>query len=74
MQSEQERYLAEKHFKKSVIVTGYPTAIKAFYIRLNDACEPGKETVASMDISAPGIDEIVGGSHGEEGWVKLYKL
>jgi asparaginyl-tRNA synthetase len=62
MQSEHERYLVEKHFKKPVIVTGYPAAIKAFYMRLNDGCEPGKETVAAMDILAPGIGEIVGGS------------
>lgn len=66
MQSEHERYLVEKHFKKPVIVTGYPAAIKAFYMRLNDGCEPGKETVAAMDILAPGIGEIVGGSQREE--------
>jgi asparaginyl-tRNA synthetase len=66
MQSEHERYLVEKHFKKPVIVTNYPAAIKAFYMRLNDDCEPGKETVAAMDILAPGIGEIVGGSQREE--------
>jgi asparaginyl-tRNA synthetase len=66
MQSEHERYLVEKHFKKPVIVTGYPAAIKAFYMRMNDGCEPGKETVAAMDILAPGIGEIVGGSQREE--------
>lgn len=66
MQSEHERYLVEKHFKKPVIVTGYPAAIKAFYMRLNDGCEPGRETVAAMDILAPGIGEIVGGSQREE--------
>ena len=66
MQSEHERYLVEKHFKKPVIVTGYPAAIKAFYMRMNDVCEPGKETVAAMDILAPGIGEIVGGSQREE--------
>ncbi|HMZ46901.1 MAG TPA: asparagine--tRNA ligase [Chitinophagaceae bacterium] len=66
MQSEHERYLVEKHFKKPVIVTGYPAAIKAFYMRLNEGCEPGKETVAAMDILAPGIGEIVGGSQREE--------
>ncbi len=66
MQSEHERYLVEKHFKKPVIVTNYPAAIKAFYMRLNDGCEPGKETVAAMDILAPGIGEIVGGSQREE--------
>jgi len=73
MQSEHERYLVEKHFKKPVIVTGYPAAIKAFYMRLNDGCEPGKETVAAMDILAPGIGEIVGGSQREERLEKLEK-
>lgn len=62
MQSEHERYLVEKHFKKPVIVTDYPKEIKAFYMRLND---DGK-TVAAMDILAPGIGEIVGGSQREE--------
>ncbi|MFT3949629.1 MAG: asparagine--tRNA ligase [Agriterribacter sp.] len=62
MQSEHERYLVEKHFKKPVIVTNYPAAIKAFYMRQND---DGK-TVAAMDILAPGIGEIVGGSQREE--------
>ena len=62
LQSEHERYLVEKHFKKPVIVTGYPAVIKAFYMRLN---EDGK-TVAAMDILAPGIGEIVGGSQREE--------
>jgi asparaginyl-tRNA synthetase len=73
MQSEHERYLVEKHFKKPVIVTGYPAAIKAFYMRLNDGCEPGKETVAAMDILAPGIGEIVGGSQREERLENLEK-
>jgi asparaginyl-tRNA synthetase len=67
MQSEHERYLVEKHFKKPVIVTGYPKAIKAFYMRQN---EDGK-TVAAMDILAPGIGEIVGGSQREERLDKL---
>jgi asparaginyl-tRNA synthetase len=71
LQSEHERYLVEKHFKKPVIVTGYPAAIKAFYMRLNDGCEPGKQTVAAMDILAPGIGEIVGGSQREERYDKL---
>ncbi len=62
LQSEHERYLVEKHFKKPVIVTGYPKQIKAFYMRQND---DGK-TVAAMDILAPGIGEIVGGSQREE--------
>ncbi len=67
MQSEHERYLVEKHFKKPVIVTGYPANIKAFYMRMND---DGK-TVAAMDILAPGIGEIVGGSQREERLEKL---
>jgi asparaginyl-tRNA synthetase len=71
MQSEHERYLVEKHFKKPVIVTNYPAAIKAFYMRMDDGCEAGKETVAAMDILAPGIGEIVGGSQREERLQKL---
>jgi asparaginyl-tRNA synthetase len=67
MQSEHERYLVEKHFRKPVIVTNYPKAIKAFYMRQND---DGK-TVAAMDILAPGIGEIVGGSQREERLDKL---
>jgi asparaginyl-tRNA synthetase len=67
MQSEHERYLVEKHFKKPVIVTGYPREIKAFYMRQN---EDGK-TVAAMDILVPGIGEIVGGSQREERLEKL---
>ena len=62
MQSEHERYLAEEYFKKPVIVTDYPTEIKAFYMRLND----DEKTVAAMDVLAPGIGEIVGGSQREE--------
>ena len=67
LQSEHERYLVEKHFKKPVIVTDYPKEIKAFYMRQND---DGK-TVAAMDILAPGIGEIVGGSQREERLDKL---
>jgi asparaginyl-tRNA synthetase len=62
LQSEHERWLVEKHFKKPVIVSDYPKEIKAFYMRAN---EDGK-TVAAMDILAPGIGEIVGGSQREE--------
>ena len=62
LQSEHERYLVEKHFKKPVILTGYPKEIKAFYMRLND----DNRTVAAMDILFPGIGEIVGGSQREE--------
>ncbi len=67
LQSEHERYLVEKHFKKPVILTNYPKDIKSFYMRLND---DGK-TVAAMDILAPGIGEIVGGSQREERIDKL---
>jgi len=67
LQSEHERYLVEKHFKKPVILYNYPKEIKAFYMRQND---DGK-TVAAMDILAPGIGEIVGGSQREERYDKL---
>ncbi|MBL0180841.1 MAG: asparagine--tRNA ligase [Chitinophagaceae bacterium] len=73
LQSEHERYLVEKHFKKPVILTNYPAAIKAFYMRQDDNCEPGRQTVAAMDILAPGIGEIVGGSQREERMDKLTK-
>ena len=62
LQTEHERYLTEKHFKRPVFVTDYPKEIKAFYMRLND---DGK-TVAAMDLLAPGIGEIIGGSQREE--------
>ncbi len=62
LQSEHERYLVEKEFKRPVILYNYPKDIKAFYMRVN---EDGK-TVAAMDILAPGIGEIVGGSQREE--------
>src|SRR5579862_2470962 len=62
LQSEHERYLTEKHVKKPVIVMNYPKDIKAFYMRVND---DGK-TVAAMDVLAPGIGEIIGGSQREE--------
>lgn len=66
LQSEHERYLVEKHFKCPVILFDYPANIKAFYMRLNDNTEPGKETVRAMDILFPEIGEIVGGSEREE--------
>ncbi|HMW74218.1 MAG TPA: asparagine--tRNA ligase, partial [Saprospiraceae bacterium] len=67
LQSEHERFLVEKHFKKPVILTNYPAEIKAFYMRQDDPKEgvPGP-TVAAMDILFPGIGEIVGGSQREE--------
>ena len=62
LQSEHERYLTEKHAKKPVIVMNYPKDIKAFYMRVND----DGRTVAAMDVLAPGIGEIIGGSQREE--------
>ena len=62
LQSEHERFLTEKHAKRPVIVTNYPKGIKAFYMRLND----DGRTVAAMDVLAPGIGEIIGGSQREE--------
>jgi asparaginyl-tRNA synthetase len=62
LQSEHERYLSEQYAKKPVIVMNYPKAIKAFYMRVND----DGRTVAAMDVLAPGIGEIIGGSQREE--------
>ena len=62
MQSEHERWLTEEHVGRPVVVMNYPKEIKAFYMRLND---DGK-TVAAMDVLAPGIGEIIGGSQREE--------
>lgn len=62
LQSEHERWLTEQYAKKPVIVMNYPKAIKAFYMRLND----DDRTVAAMDVLAPGIGEIIGGSQREE--------
>jgi asparaginyl-tRNA synthetase len=67
LQSEHERYLTEKHFKKPVIVTDYPRGIKAFYMRAND---DGK-TVAAMDVLVPRVGEIIGGSQREERYEML---
>lgn len=62
LQSEHERYLAEEHCKKPVILTDYPAKIKAFYMRMN----PDGKTVAAMDVLVPKIGEIIGGSQREE--------
>ena len=62
LQSEHERYLTEKHVRRPVIVLNYPKNIKAFYMRVND----DSRTVAAMDVLAPGIGEIIGGSQREE--------
>lgn len=67
LQAEHERYLVEKHFKKPVILTGYPKDIKAFYMKQN---EDGK-TVRAMDVLFPKIGEIIGGSQREESYEKL---
>lgn len=71
LQSEHERYLVEKHFKKPVILTNYPAEIKSFYMRINDPDEQGRTTVRAMDILFPGIGEIIGGSQREERLEKL---
>jgi asparaginyl-tRNA synthetase len=62
LQSEHERYITEEHVKRPVVVMNYPKQIKAFYMRLND----DHKTVAAMDVLAPGIGEIIGGSQREE--------
>jgi asparaginyl-tRNA synthetase len=62
LQTEHERFLTEKHFKKPVIVYDYPKTIKPFYMRLND----DNQTVAAMDVLVPNIGEIIGGSQREE--------
>ena len=69
LQSEHERYLAEEYFKKPVFVINYPKEIKAFYMKLN---EDGK-TVGAMDLLAPGIGEIIGGSQREDNYELLVK-
>ncbi|MFP4844231.1 asparagine--tRNA ligase [Winogradskyella sp. PE311] len=66
LQSEHERFLVEKHFKCPVILFDYPANIKAFYMRLNEPDDQGRETVRAMDILFPGIGEMVGGSQREE--------
>ncbi len=62
LQSEHERFLTERHFKRPVILYDYPAAIKPFYMRVND----DQNTVAAMDVLVPGIGEIIGGSQREE--------
>ncbi|MDH5397072.1 MAG: asparagine--tRNA ligase, partial [Cyclobacteriaceae bacterium] len=66
LQSEHERYLVEKHFKKPVVLFNYPSDIKAFYMRQNE-----DNTVAAMDVLFPGIGEIIGGSQREERYDRL---
>ena len=67
LQSEHERFLVEKHFKRPVILTGYPKEIKAFYMKQN----PDGRTVRAMDVLFPAIGEIIGGSEREENYDKL---
>ncbi len=62
LQSEHERYLAEEYFKRPVIVTNYPAAIKAFYMRADD----NGKTVSAMDVLVAGVGELIGGSQREE--------
>ncbi len=69
LQSEHERYLVEKHFKKPVILTDYPRDIKAFYMKQND----DSKTVRAMDVLFPRIGEIIGGSQREEDFGRLLK-
>lgn len=71
LQSEHERYLVEKHFKKPVILTDYPREIKSFYMKQNAPDAEGRNTVRAMDILFPGIGEMVGGSQREENLEKL---
>ena len=73
LQSEHERFLVEKHFKKPVILTDYPADIKSFYMRQNEPDAEGRNTVAAMDILFPGIGEIIGGSQREERLDRLTK-
>jgi asparaginyl-tRNA synthetase len=69
IQSEHERYLVEKHFRKPVIITDYPKEIKAFYMKLND----DDRTVRAMDVLFPQIGEIIGGSQREENYETLIR-
>ncbi|MFH5806374.1 asparagine--tRNA ligase [Alienimonas sp. DA493] len=66
LQTEHERFLTETHFKRPVIVHDYPASIKPFYMRVNEPDEQGRETVRAMDVLAPRVGEIVGGSQREE--------
>jgi asparaginyl-tRNA synthetase len=71
LQSEHERYLVEKHFKKPVILVNYPAEIKAFYMKQNIPDGAGRATVQAMDVLFPRIGEIIGGSVREESYKKL---
>lgn len=69
LQTEHERYIAEKHFKRPVFVTNYPKQIKSFYMKQN----PDGKTVAASDLLVPGVGEIIGGSEREADYEKLIK-
>jgi asparaginyl-tRNA synthetase len=71
LQSEHERYLVEKHFKKPVILTNYPRAIKSFYMKQDESTTAPGPTVRAMDVLFPGIGEIIGGSQREDNLEKL---
>ncbi|WP_442482458.1 asparagine--tRNA ligase [Aeoliella sp. SH292] len=66
LQAEHERWLTEQHFGAPVILYNYPAAIKPFYMKVNDDCEPGRQTVRAMDVLTPGVGEIIGGSQRED--------
>ncbi len=69
LQTEHERFLAEKHFQRPVFVYNYPKEIKAFYMRMND----DEKTVAAVDLLVPGVGELIGGSQREERFERLEK-
>ncbi|MCL1846018.1 MAG: asparagine--tRNA ligase [Defluviitaleaceae bacterium] len=66
LQTEHERYLCEEVYNGPVFLTNYPRKIKAFYMRVDDDCAEGKETVAAADLLVPGVGELIGGSQREE--------
>jgi asparaginyl-tRNA synthetase len=71
LQTEHERFLAEKHFNVPVIVTDYPKSCKAFYMKQNEGEEENRETVRAMDVLVPGVGELIGGSQREDSLSKL---
>ena len=73
LQTEHERYLAEKHFNVPVIVTDYPKDCKAFYMKENEGEAADRKTVRAMDVLVPGVGELIGGSQREDSLEKLEK-